>query len=141
MWFGSPKTRRRELSEFVDDDMVGLLEPGVELEGKLKVGSGMLRLNAHVNGSIASDGTIVIASQGEIEGEIKAKLISVGGKVKGSIHASERVEIKEAGVVLGDIHTACLIVEPGGYFDGHCHMPTPEPHEQPTSDVDSKDYQ
>ncbi len=138
MWFGR-KPRRLEVTELVEEEMVGLLEPGIELEGKLRVNSGMMRLNAHIKGEITSEGTILIAGQGEIDGSIRTRLISVAGKVKGTIHAAERLEIKENGVVLGDIHTPCLIVEPGGYFDGECHMPAPEPHQQTTNEVDTKD--
>jgi cytoskeletal protein CcmA (bactofilin family) len=136
MWFGSRKPRRLELSQLIDEDMVGLLEPGIEVEGKLTISSGMVRLNTHVKGEISSEGTIIIANQGEIEGEIRTKLISVAGKVKGAIRASERLEIKQDGVVLGDIHTPSLVIDPGGYFDGTCHMPAPEPQQQTTHDVD-----
>jgi cytoskeletal protein CcmA (bactofilin family) len=130
-WGFGKAGRRRELAELLDDDMVGLLEPGVEVEGKMKIACGMIRLNSHFKGEIASEGTLVVADQGEIEGEIRAKRLSIAGKVKGTVHASERLEIKEHGVVLGDIYTPCLVVDPGGYFDGECHMPTPEPEKSP----------
>jgi len=32
------------------------------------------------------------------------------------------VEIQAKGVVTGEIHTPCLVIEPGGIFDGRCHM-------------------
>jgi cytoskeletal protein CcmA (bactofilin family) len=35
---------------------------------------------------------------------------------------AERVEIRNGGLVLGDIHTHSLIVEEGGVFDGDCRM-------------------
>jgi cytoskeletal protein CcmA (bactofilin family) len=140
MAFGFGKSRRRrELTELFDDDMVGLLEPGVEIDGKLKVTSGMVRLNTHFKGEIASEGTIVVAERGEIEGEIRTKLVSITGKVKGAVHASERVEIKEHGVVLGDIYTPCLVIDPGGFFDGQCHMPTPEPEKQTAKGFNTKE--
>jgi len=127
MPFGWGKSRRRrELAE-LPDDWVGWLEPGVELEGKLKVSAGLIRLNSHFKGEIYSEGAIVIPEQGEVEGEVHSKLVSVTGKVKGSVHASERLEIKEPGVVLGEIYTPCLLVDPGGFFEGQCHMPAPEP--------------
>lgn len=134
--------RRRQLAELLDDDMVGLVEPGLELEGKIKFTSGMLRLNAHFKGEIQSEGAIVVADQGEVEAEIHARTVSIAGKVKGAIHASERVEIREHGVVLGDIYTPCLVVDPGGYFDGQCHMPTPGPQKQTAPrDAGSKEHQ
>jgi cytoskeletal protein CcmA (bactofilin family) len=62
-----------------------------------------------------------------VEGEINSLVVSVTGKVKGAVHAKERLEIKEHGIVLGDIYTPCLMIDPGGFFDGKCHMPTPSP--------------
>lgn len=131
--------RRRALAELLDEEMVGLVEPGIELEGRMKFTSGMVRLNAHFKGDIQCEGAIVVADQGEVEAEIHARNISVAGKVKGSIHASERIVIREHGVVLGDIYTPSLVVDPGGFFDGQCHMPTPEPQKQPVGSGTSKD--
>jgi cytoskeletal protein CcmA (bactofilin family) len=130
---GKPTTRRRELAD-LPDDWVGWLEPGVEMEGKMTVVAGLVRINAHFKGEISSQGALVIHDQGEVEGDILSKVVSVTGKVKGTIHAAERLEIKEHGIVLGDIYTPCLLVDPGGFFDGQCHMPTPEPA-QPTPET------
>lgn len=127
MAFGSKKNRHRELAQLLDDEMVGLIEPGVEFEGKLHFSSGMVRLNAHFRGEIRSEGALIVADQGEVDAEVHARTVSVSGKLKGSVHAAERVEIREHGVVLGDIFTPCLVVDPGGYFDGNCHMPAPGP--------------
>lgn len=99
------------------------IEPGVEFEGKLKVTSGAVRINSHFKGEIIGDGALVIAERGEVEADITVKTVTVMGKVKGAIHAAERLEIRERGVILGDISTPVLLVEPGGYFDGQCHMP------------------
>jgi cytoskeletal protein CcmA (bactofilin family) len=142
MFSTSKKNRRRkQLAELIDDEMVGLIEPGIELEGRLKFASGMIRLNAHFKGEIQSEGSIVVADQGEVEAEIHARNVSVAGKVKGAIHARERIEIHEHGIVLGDIYTPCLVVDPGGYFDGQCHMPTPaDPLKQSTKGSASKEH-
>lgn len=115
---------RAEEAPVPGEDMVGYFEPSVELEGRIKVAAGMIRLNTHFKGAINSQGTVVVADQGEVEATIQAKLVSVAGKVKGNIHASDRLEIKEHGVVLGEIYTRVLVVDPGGYFEGQCHMPT-----------------
>jgi cytoskeletal protein CcmA (bactofilin family) len=136
---GKPTTRRRELSD-LPDDWVGWIEPGLELEGKMRATTGLIRLNSHFKGEIISEGVVVIHDQGEVEGDILAKVVSVTGKAKGTIHATERLEIKEHGIVLGDIHTPCLLVDPGGFFDGQCHMPTPEPATQAPNDVDVREH-
>jgi cytoskeletal protein CcmA (bactofilin family) len=120
-WKSSAKAPERP-----HEDMVGYLEPSIELEGRIRVMSGMVRLNSQFKGEITSQGTVVVAGQGEVEATITAKLVSIAGKVKGNIHASDRLEIKEHGVVLGEIYTRVLVVEPGGYFEGQCHMPATE---------------
>lgn len=123
--------RAKASDHLADQELVGLLEPGLEFEGKMTVSSGMVRLNTHFKGEIHSSGALIIAEQGEMEGEVHSRFVSVAGKVKGAVHATEKAEIKAKGVVLGDIYTASLVVEPGGYFDGQCHMPTPVPANQP----------
>ncbi len=139
MAFGMGKSsQRHDLGEITDED-VAWLDTGVEVEGKVKFASGILRLNTHFKGEILCEGTIFVNDQGEVEGEIHSKLISISGKVKGIVHASERLEIKEHGIVLGTLYTPCLVIDPGGYFDGQCHMPSPEPEKQSTEDQDSKD--
>ena len=136
MAFGlsKPGTRRRELSD-LPNDWVGWLEPGVEVEGKMKVTGGLIRLNSFFKGDIVSDGAVVVHDQGEVEGNIQSRVVSITGKVKGTVHAKERLEIKEHGSVVGDIYTSCLLVDPGGFFDGQCHMPTPAPATQPPKGV------
>jgi len=122
--------RARPSDGLANQELVGLLEPGLEIEGKITVSDGMIRINTHVKGQIDCSGALVLAEQGEVDGEIHTRFISVAGKVKGAVHASEKVEIKANGVVLGDIHTGSLVIEPGGYFDGQCHMPAPAPANQ-----------
>lgn len=128
MAFGKskPGTRHRELAD-LPEDWVGWLEPGVEVEGKLKVSGGLIRFNARLKGEIASDSAVVVHEKGEVEGGIDSRIVSITGKVKGTVHARERLEIKEHGIVIGDIYTPCLLIDPGGFFDGQCHMPTAKP--------------
>lgn len=119
--------RGRSADYMAEQELVGLLEPGIEFDGKITAASGMIRVNTHVKGEIECGDVVVVADQGEVEGEIRTRFISVAGKVKGIVHAAEKAEIKANGIVLGDIHTSSLVIEPGGYFDGRCHMPVPDP--------------
>ena len=141
MAFGMSKsaTRRRDLSD-LPADWVACLEPGVEVEGNLKVTSGSIQLNAHLKGDIVSEGAVTVHEQGEVEGNIDSRVVSITGKVKGNVHAKERLEIKEHGSVVGDIYTSCLLVDPGGFFDGQCHMPTTEATAQSPQGADSQEH-
>lgn len=117
--------RSRSSDELANQELVGLLEPGLEFQGKMIVSSGMVRINTHLKGEIDCSGALILAEQGEVEGEVHTRFISVAGKIKGMVYASDKIEIKAKGIVLGDIHTNSLVIEPGGYFDGQCHMPVP----------------
>jgi cytoskeletal protein CcmA (bactofilin family) len=119
--------RGRSADYLAEQELSGLLEPGIEFDGKMTVASGIIRVNTHIKGEIECGDVVVIADQGEVEGEIRTRFISIAGKVKGIVYATEKAEIKANGIVLGDIHTSSLVIEPGGYFDGRCHMPVPDP--------------
>ncbi len=118
--------RRRSANPRGDQELLGRLEPGIEFEGKWTVASGLIRINTHLKGEVDCAGAVVNTDQGEVEGEIRTRFITITEKVKGTIRASEKIEIKANGVLLGDIHTVSLAIEPGGYFDGQCHMPVPD---------------
>lgn len=131
------RQNRRGLRTVPDEDLVALLEPGVEFEGQIRVGSGMVRVNCQFKGEICSAGTVIVASQGDVEANVEAMQISIAGKVKGKVCASERLEIKEHGIVLGDVETPLLAVDPGAYFTGHCDMPTDGVEKSAPKEVDS----
>jgi cytoskeletal protein CcmA (bactofilin family) len=124
------KSRGQSVS-VANDAVVVLTGPGTEFEGNLKAGSGTIHLNSGFKGKVISDGTISLGESADVEAELSARTISVGGKLKGSAKTVERLEIKARGVVLGDISTPVLVVEAGGYFDGQCHMPIPEAEKAP----------
>ena len=133
MPFGFGRSKRRHFAD-LPGNWVGWLEPGVEVEGRITVASGLIRINTHVKGEVLSQGTVVVHDQGEVEGEVRSPIISVTGKIKGAIRASERLEIKEHGVVLGDIYTPCLVIDPGGSLTASatCPRPSPPPKRPPT---------
>lgn len=129
------RQHRREFRAGAKEEIVGLLEPGIEIEGLIKVDSGLIRMNCQIKGAISSTGTVIVASQAEIEADIDAMEISIAGKVRGNIHASKQLEIREHGILLGDVETPSLIVDPGAYFTGHCDMPTHQPEESLEDEV------
>lgn len=97
------------------------MDKGVRLEGTLEI-SGMFRLDAEVKGNIISDQTLILGESAKVEGQIEGNHIVVSGRFDGVIFAKGRVEIQAKGVVTGEIHSPCLMIEPGGIFDGRCHM-------------------
>ena len=111
--------RRREPSS--ENEWSGFLDRTVRFEGTLEF-SGTLRIEAQVKGNILSNQTLVLGEGAKVEGQIEGNHVIIAGRFDGVIFAKGRVEIQSKGVVSGEIHTPCLVIEPGGIFDGRCHM-------------------
>ncbi len=102
-------------------DWIGFLDQGVKLEGTLEL-TGTFRIDGHVKGTIISQQSLLLGENAHVEGQIEGNHIVVGGRFDGVIFAKGRVEIQPKGVVTGEVHTPCLVIEPGGILDGRCHM-------------------
>jgi len=78
-----------------------------------------LRIDGRVEGEIDSDGVLTIGHNAEIRGDIRAKSITVFGKVYGNITAAERCELRSPASLQGDLKTARVLVEEGASFVGN----------------------
>jgi cytoskeletal protein CcmA (bactofilin family) len=113
------KRSRRPISE--SSDWSGFLGKTVHLDGTLAF-SGTFRLESQVKGTLISAHTLVLGEGAQVEGQIEGNHVVISGRFNGVIFAKGRVEIQPGGIVTGEIHTPCLVIDPGGIFDGHCHM-------------------
>jgi cytoskeletal protein CcmA (bactofilin family) len=99
----------------------GFLDHGVRVEGRLEL-PGTFRLDSRLKGSIVSEEMLILGENSSVEGEIEGRSITIAGRFEGKIQARVRVEIQAKAVVSAEIHTPCLIVEPGAMVDGSCHV-------------------
>ena len=82
---------------------------------------GSLRIDGKVEGGITDANSVVIGESGEVNGDINARSVVVGGKVVGNI-ASTSIEILSDSQITGDIKTATLAIAEGASFEGNCTM-------------------
>jgi cytoskeletal protein CcmA (bactofilin family) len=115
-WFDRKK---QEPSEWT-----GFLERGVKLDGKLET-TGTFRIDSAMKGTIVSDDTLVLGEHASVEGQIYGNRVIIAGRFDGKIEAKGRVEIQPNAIVTGEVHSPCLVIEPGAVFDGQCHMLAP----------------
>jgi len=102
-------------------EWTGFLERGVKLEGKLE-STGTFRIDSAMKGTLISNETLILGDHATVTGEIDGNYVIIGGRFDGVIKAKGKVEIQTKAIVTGEIHTPCLIIEPGAVFDGRCHM-------------------
>jgi cytoskeletal protein CcmA (bactofilin family) len=103
------------------EEWTGFIDQGVMLEGTLTV-KGTFRVDGNVKGNIISEQTIILGEGAKVEGQIEGNRVVISGRFDGVIFAKGRVEIEAKGVVTGEVHSPCMVIDPGGIFDGRCHM-------------------
>jgi cytoskeletal protein CcmA (bactofilin family) len=103
------------------EEWTGFIDQGVSIEGTLTV-TGTFRVDGHLKGSIISEQTIILGENAKVEGQIEGNRVVIAGRFDGVIFAKGRVEIEARGVVTGEVHSPCMVIDPGGIFDGRCHM-------------------
>jgi len=105
----------------VSEEWTGFIDQGVSLEGTLTL-TGTFRIDGHVKGNIISEQTVVLGENAKVEGQIEGNRVVISGRFDGVIFAKGRVEIQSKGVVTGEVHSPCMVIDPGGIFDGRSHM-------------------
>jgi cytoskeletal protein CcmA (bactofilin family) len=105
-------------------EWTGFLERGVKLDGSIEA-TGTFRIDSAMKGKLASEDTLILGEHCLIEGEILGNRVLIAGRFRGTIRARGKVEIRPNAIVTGEIHTPCLVIEPGAVFDGQCHMLAP----------------
>jgi len=108
--------KKREIDEH---KITGFFDKDTDFEGALKF-KGSFRIDGNFKGKINSDSTLIVGENGKIEAEIKVGYIIINGEVKGTIQATEKVEITASGRVIGSIVAPKMVVEEGAYLETNC---------------------
>ena len=107
----SPAQRRR----------VTHIAPGTRVEGRL-VGSTELFIEGEVEGEINVQAAVVVGADGVVKGPVMASTVRVGGRVEGTVQATDRVEVAPSGNLEGDIAAPRVIIAEGAFFKGRVEM-------------------
>jgi len=106
------------------DTLVG---PQATLHGDLHFSGGLVVEGRIVGRVLAQDGQpamLTLAEQGSIEGEVRAPVVVVNGRLQGDVHAAERVVLAPKARVEGDIHYQVVEMSAGAVLEGRLvHVP------------------
>jgi len=108
---------------------VSIISNSVKIDGNL-FSEGNVRVDGTVNGNVFVNGNLTIGESSNLHGEIKAKNITMSGKVFGKITAQEKIKLEPKAHLKGDLVTKFLIIDEGAYFEGYSHM-----NNQPSSNI------
>jgi cytoskeletal protein CcmA (bactofilin family) len=116
----------------IDKD-IQMLGPQAVLEGNL-VFEGSLFMNGHAKGTIESrNGAIVVGEDAVLHADISVRSATVNGEIKGTIRATERIELHPPARVYGDLNAPIVLIDAGVIFEGNCMI---KPKEDAASKTD-----
>jgi cytoskeletal protein CcmA (bactofilin family) len=93
----------------------------IQIHGEL-TGEGDIHLMGKFHGTIDLVGTVVIGELAQVEADIAATNISVGGHVKGNLVASGRVDLLPTGSVTGNVKTGSIAAAEGASLHGEIEI-------------------
>lgn len=99
----------------------GFIDKDTEIVGDIRF-KDSFRIDGKFKGKILSGSSLIIGETGEVEADIEAGSISINGRVKGTLNATELIEIFSQGRIIGKMVTPKLIIEEGAFFQGSCQM-------------------
>jgi cytoskeletal protein CcmA (bactofilin family) len=67
---------------------------------------------------------LVVGEHGVIRGTITAGTLISGGKIRGNVTASDKVQLLKSAILIGDVHSPSFSMEGGASFKGFTDMGT-----------------
>jgi cytoskeletal protein CcmA (bactofilin family) len=117
------KDKPRDVDE---TKLAGLIDMESEFTGDLTF-KGSFRIEGHFKGTINSDSLLVVGEKGKVEADVKVGQLIINGEIRGTLQATDRVEIHNRGRVFGTILSPRLIVEEGAYLEANCQTQNAPP--------------
>jgi len=96
-----------------------------EFKGSLK-NKESIRIDGKFEGEIEVGGHLIVGEDAVIKANIKAKSVSIGGKVVGDVNCEGKVELFSSGSLEGKVKAFDLTIAEGAFFDGECRMAPPK---------------
>ena len=105
-----------------DSDAVGA---GLTFRGEL-AGDGDFHIAGRFEGDINVTGRVLVGEGAEVDANINARAIVVGGTVRGNLSATTRVEILPTGTLTGTLRTGSFSAADGAAVKGEIWIERPE---------------
>lgn len=111
----SKKTSEKKVSER------NIIGKNTQISGDI-ISEGDFRIDGTLEGTIKTNGKVIIGESGFVKGKIEAKNADIEGKFSGDLVVSSTLVVKTTANVNGDVVIGKLSVEPGASFNATCSM-------------------
>lgn len=100
---------------------VAVLGPTLRFKGELSAEEDFI-LQGRIEGSINHTQSVTIGTEGVVQGNIHARVVTVDGSVEGDLHGTESVVINATGRVTGNVFAPRVGIIDGALFSGRIDM-------------------
>jgi|ERR1017187_4703767 cytoskeletal protein CcmA (bactofilin family) len=76
---------------------------------------------------------LTIAASGEVKATVMAREVEVLGSIEGKVEAVDKVYIRKGARFIGDVHSAGIVIEDGGFIKGNIDL-SRQPNEIPSQE-------
>jgi cytoskeletal protein CcmA (bactofilin family) len=104
-----------------DSKAAGVIAPGLFLRGELR-GQDDLIIEGRVEGEISLRKHLTVETSGVIVADVKTENITIKGEMRGNMTATDKVEIFQGALVVGNITAPRVVIAEGARFKGHIDM-------------------
>jgi cytoskeletal protein CcmA (bactofilin family) len=121
--FNKPTTERPQtrIDTTSAEQSMSVIGAGMRIVGDIE-STGVVKIEGTVEGGVRGARQVLLGKSGIIHGDVHAADVVVGGKVVGTVVATERVEVQGTASIEGDIHTRSIVVFEGGAINGAVRM-------------------
>jgi cytoskeletal protein CcmA (bactofilin family) len=117
----APETARGETT---------LIGTSMVIKGELSCGED-LYIDGQVEGTNDPKGNrLTMGPHGRVKANVIACSVVVHGKLDGNVQASDRVDLKQSAVVIGDIAAQRISIDEGAYFKGSVNIQREAPKKE-----------
>jgi cytoskeletal protein CcmA (bactofilin family) len=86
------------------------------------ISEGDFRIDGYLDGTIKTNGRVIIGAEGSVKGKIESTFADIEGKFSGELLVQETLTVKATAHISGDVIIGKLSVEPGATFNASCAM-------------------
>ena len=98
-----------------------VLGPTLEIDGEIE-GDEDLVIQGKVSGKIVSKKSLTVDGVGDVTASVQTASLAVSGRLSGNVEATDRVEIRKEGTMIGDIKAPRVVIADGARFRGRVEM-------------------
>lgn len=98
-----------------------VISDDIMFKGTLKF-KNSLKIKGTFEGRIETEGVLIIGREATVSADIRAKVVSISGKVNGKVKADQKINLHKNSKTRGDLIAPDLLIEQGSLFNGTCIM-------------------